>query len=102
MEHARLGNPPLPPVSEFGPSWAGAFGRDGSEFSELNTQPTYAPVSASLCTSRYGSAKADRYSFSVRLLHSLLHAGLFRRTRNSLLVHHRPSASVHRTHQSLH
>ena len=27
------------------------------EFSELNAQPTYTPVYASLCTSRYRSAK---------------------------------------------
>src|SRR5271167_1124467 len=45
--------------------------------------------------------RADRYSFPVRLLHSLLHAGLSRRTRIALLHHRCGSVPVHHTHQSL-
>jgi hypothetical protein len=45
--------------------------------------------------------RADRYSFPVRLLHSLLHAGLSRRTRISLLVHHCATVPVHHIHRSL-
>ena len=44
-------------------------------FSELNTQPTCTPVYATQTRGR-----AVRYSFLVGLLHSLLHAGLSRRT----------------------
>src|SRR5882672_4445706 len=45
--------------------------------------------------------RADRYSFPVRLAFSTIHAGLSRRTRISLLVHHCGSVPVHHTHQSL-
>jgi hypothetical protein len=45
--------------------------------------PAYTPVYASLSPSRYQRktrGRVDRYSFPVRILHSLLHAGLSRRT----------------------
>jgi len=45
--------------------------------------PAYTPVYASLSSSRYQRktrGRADRWSFLVRILHSLLHAGLARRT----------------------
>src|ERR1022692_2902442 len=45
--------------------------------------PAYTPVYASLSPSRYQRktrGRADRYSFLVRILRSLLHAGLSRRT----------------------
>jgi len=45
--------------------------------------PAYTPVYASLCPSRYQRktrGRVDRYSFLVRILHSLLHTGLSRRT----------------------
>ena len=45
--------------------------------------PRLAPVYASLSPSRYQRktrGRVDRYSFLVRILHSLLHAGLARRT----------------------
>src|SRR5271169_876996 len=45
--------------------------------------------------------RADRYSFPVRLLHSLLHAGLSRRTRIARLVHRCGAVPAHHTHQSL-
>ena len=58
--------------------------RPGPYFTELNTQPTYTSVYASRPASRQDSRKTRgrvvRYSFHVRLLHPLLHAGLARRT----------------------
>src|SRR5439155_8337137 len=45
--------------------------------------PAYTPVYASLSPSRYQRktrGRVDRWSFLVRILHSLLHAGLSRRT----------------------
>ena len=45
--------------------------------------PTYTPIYASLSSSRYQRktrGRADRWSFLVRILHSLLHASLTRRT----------------------
>ena len=51
--------------------------------SELNTQPTDAPVQRFKCSLTTAlawlGARAVRYSFPVRLFHSLLHAGLSRR-----------------------
>src|ERR1017187_9864050 len=46
--------------------------------------PAYTPVYTSLSSSRYQRktrGRADRYSFLVRTLHSLLHTGLSRRTK---------------------
>src|ERR1039457_6561882 len=52
-------------------------------FSELNTQPTDTPVQRFKCSLATAltwlGARVIRYSFPVRLLHSLLHAGLSRR-----------------------
>src|SRR5947199_7053443 len=51
--------------------------------SELNTQPTVTPVQRFKCTLTTAlpwlGARVVRYSFPVRLFHSLLHAGLSRR-----------------------
>src|SRR5207245_7763366 len=51
--------------------------------SELNTQPTDTPVQRFKCdvtaALTWLGARVVRYSFSVRLFHSLLHAGLSRR-----------------------
>src|SRR5947207_8591459 len=51
--------------------------------SELNTQPTDTPVQRFKCSLTtvlaWLGARAVRYSFPVRLFHSLLHAGLSRR-----------------------
>jgi hypothetical protein len=58
-------------------------------FSELNTQPACTPVYASPCTSRcptQNSGRVVRCSFLVGLFHSLLHAGLSRRT--ALAIYH--------------
>src|ERR1700757_1416087 len=57
-------------------------------FSELNTQPACTPVYASPCASRrttQNSGPRVRYSFLVGLLHSLLHAGLSRRTASAMM-----------------
>jgi hypothetical protein len=51
--------------------------------------PAYTPVYASLSPSRYQRktrGRVDRYSFPVRILHSLLHAGLARRTNIAKLI----------------
>jgi hypothetical protein len=52
--------------------------------SELDTQPTDTPVQRFKCSltaalAWLGRARAARYAFPVRLLHSLLHAGLSQR-----------------------
>ena len=53
------------------------------EISELNTQPTDAPVQRFKCglaaALAWLGARVVRYSFPVRLFHSLLQAGLSRR-----------------------
>src|SRR5580704_15286285 len=67
-------------------------------FSELNTQPACTPVYASPHTSRCTTqtrGRVVRYSFLVGLLHSLLHAGLSRRTELAIL-HSPRSTSVSR------
>src|SRR6516164_3290133 len=52
-------------------------------FSKLNTQPAQTPVQRFKCglttALAWLGARVVRYSFSVRLFHSLLHAGLSRR-----------------------
>ena len=60
-----------------------AVGAPEHTISELNTQPTDTPVQRFKCglaaaLTRLG-ARVARYAFSVRLFHSLLHAGLSRR-----------------------
>src|SRR5258708_22962249 len=57
-------------------------------FSKLNTQPACTPVYASPYTSRCTTktrGRVVRYSFLVGLFHSLLHAGLSRRTDSAIL-----------------
>jgi hypothetical protein len=53
------------------------------EISELNTQPTDTPVQRFKCSLTVAlawlGARVVRYTFPVRLFHSLLHAGLSRR-----------------------
>src|SRR5271157_1503402 len=62
-----------------------ATGSPGSHatISELDTQPTDTPVQRFKCSLTTAltwlGARVVRYSFSVRLFHSLLHAGLSRR-----------------------
>jgi hypothetical protein len=55
-----------------------------ASFRSSIAHPTYSPVYASLChlavSQRKTRGRADRYSLLVRILHSLLHAGLSRRT----------------------
>ena len=62
---------------------ADAVGFPQPTISELHTQPTDTPdqrFKYSLTTVlAWPGARADRYSFPVRLFHSLLHAGLSRR-----------------------
>src|ERR1039457_2583200 len=71
-----------PPRSTLFP-YTTLFRSPGIPFSELNTQPTDTPVQRfkySLATAlTWLGARGIRYSFPVRLLHSLLHAGLSRR-----------------------
>ena len=66
--------------------------RPDCAFSKLNTQPTYTPVYASTCAPRDAPRKTrgrvDRYSFLVRLFHSLLQAGLSRRTGATFFTPH--------------
>ena len=66
--------------------------RDGEDFpvalAQFERGDTYSPVYASLCTSqRKTRGRADRYSLLVRIFHSLLHAGLARRTVVAMLRH---------------
>src|SRR6185369_9428750 len=63
--------------------------------------PLFTLRSAPRGTAAQTRGRADRYSFHVRLLHSLLHAGLSRRTRIALLLQHCGSTAVHHTHRSL-
>jgi len=66
--------------------------------------PAYTPVYASLSPSRYQRktrGRVDRYSFLVRILHSLLHAGLSRRTNIASLTMSAVS-STFRAHFSEH
>lgn len=57
--------------------------RPGTPISELDTQPTDTPVQRFECglttALAWLGARVVRYSFPVRLFHSLLHAGLSRR-----------------------
>src|SRR5437867_6963279 len=60
-----------------------AVGSPEHTISELNTQPADTPVQRFKCglttALAWLGARAVRYSFPVRLFHSLLHAGLSRR-----------------------
>jgi hypothetical protein len=60
-----------------------AVGSPEHPISELNTQPTDTPVQRFKCSLTTAltwlGARVVRYSFPVRLFHSLLHAGLSRR-----------------------
>ena len=60
-----------------------AVGSPKHAISELNTQPTDTPVQRFKCslaaTPTWLGARVVRYTFPVRLFHSLLHAGLSRR-----------------------
>src|SRR5712692_2705445 len=62
---------------------ADAVGSPKPLISELNTQPTDSPVQRFKCdvtaALTWLGARVARYAFSVRLFHSLLHAGLSRR-----------------------
>jgi len=62
---------------------ADAVGSPEPLISELNTQPTDTPVQRFKCdvtaALTWLGARVARYAFSVRLFHSLLHAGLSRR-----------------------
>src|SRR5438445_7072371 len=62
---------------------ADAVGSPEPLISELNTQPTDTPVQRFKCdvtaALAWLGARVARYAFSVRLFHSLLHAGLSRR-----------------------
>src|SRR6266446_10324820 len=60
--------------------WADAVGFPKPLITELNTQPTDTPVQRFKCdvtaALTWLGARVARYAFSVRLFHSLLHAGL--------------------------
>ncbi len=60
--------------------------------------PAYTPVYASLSPSRYQRktrGRVDRWSFLVRILHSLLHAGLSRRTNIAITIIAPQSSALH-------
>jgi hypothetical protein len=78
LVHSRLRTP------THGPSvLSDAVSTREHKISELNTQPAYTPVQRFKCdlaaALAWLGAGVGRYPFSVRLFHSLLHAGLSRR-----------------------